>query len=63
MFVVLLTLNLLQTEYNNQGVKDNNWNSQWFYQCEVNPNEHSPMPKTGAIPQAMLSHGHRHKHH
>lgn len=38
----VLMLMLCQTEYKNEGIKDNNWNSQWFYQCEVNPNEHVP---------------------
>ncbi|KAF2277724.1 uncharacterized protein EI97DRAFT_415284 [Westerdykella ornata] len=30
---------IYQTTFENAGVKDNNWNSQWFYKCDVNPNE------------------------
>lgn len=29
------------TTYENSGIQDNNWNTKWFYKCQVNPN---PMP-------------------
>jgi len=50
------TRNLLiiaQSSYKNAGVKDNVWNSEWFYKCEVNPNEHEiPKAKQPEFPKA-----------